>query len=310
MPDFKKETESSKTKDTSREKLFDDAYDFKSFAAQAAGRVRQVGVIESAVTYGVLKDIPNEIIHHPLETAGKIFITRAAGTALAAAAASESPLIAGAAAAVGIVGAGATIWNTYHHVAHSDKLKQSLDAVYKSASRSTFENSSKVASEIISPEAFNCYLAVGAGLRGQRLPKALQIYYDRFEQAEILQPHLPIPEVSPSGAVEMTFADGSVLHMHGKQAMFRTGIGEHIIPSNEHGFKLGISRSELGRQVIKELDGACKDLRKIDIDTRIGITKVKTYGPFGHTASYKHSKPGKDLMENDKPWSFCYQCNR
>lgn len=310
MPDFIKETESHKTKDTPREKLFSDAYDFNGLPAQVAGRVRQVGVIESAVSYGVLKDIPNEITHHPLETAGKIFITRAAGTGLAAAAASESPLVAGVAAVAGMVGAGITLWNTYQHAAHSDKLRQSLDAVYKSGSRTTFENSSKVASEIISPEAFDCYLAVAVGLRGQRLPKSLQNYYDRFEQSELLQPHLPIAKVSPSGAIEMTFADGSILHMHGKQAMFRTGIDEHIIPSNEQGFRLGISRSELGRQVIKEVDGACKDLRTIDIDRIKGITKMKTHGPFGHTYIYKHSALAKNLMEKDTHWSFCYECNR
>jgi hypothetical protein len=254
--------------------LFRDAYrGCAATVARLEARSRQTTVAAYGAIVGGIKDIPNEFVNHPWETVGKVAVAGVTGVALGAATTAESPLIANAALVAGTITCGASLWNSCTRLRNNAELKQSMNAVYKSGDLRTMTNSMQVASDVIGPEAFNYGIAT-VGLRGGvQGPKAwLDLCNDYF--ANRLRPFIPMAEITPFRAVEMRFGDGSSLHMHGHQAVFRIGGDEwNLNVFDRRGVELGVRGSYLGHQVLKGSLGP--GLFEVDINPRTGITRVK-----------------------------------
>jgi hypothetical protein len=96
----------------------------------------------------------------------------AAGVAIGAALASESPAIICAVTAASVVTTTAALWSSCVRLASSDKLRKGLAAVYKSDDPRILANSMQTASDIIGPAAANYGLTMASGLAGLYGPRA------------------------------------------------------------------------------------------------------------------------------------------
>ena len=215
--------------------------------------------------------------------AGKLAAASATGVVLGAAAAVESPIIAGAAVVAGTVTTGFALWNSYARLSKNEKLEHALNSVYKYGDSGTMRNSLKEACDAIGPEAFDYGIAMAGmpvGIHGPRTWSNLSANYF----ANKLVPYMPLGEVTAYRAIEMRLSDGSSLHMHGEEAIYRIGNAEHklsVLSSN--GVELGMRASYMGRQVLKGHTGS--NAIEIEINPLTGITKVKD----GQISKYKHS---------------------
>lgn len=292
----------------SNNSLFMDAY--KEFAAGIAhldGRTRQATVAAYGAVVGGIKDIPNEFMNHPLETAGKVAIAGVTGTALAAAAAAESPLVVSGALLGASAASALSLWDSYNRLASNEKLKHAMDAVYKSGDPSTIASSLKVASDVIGPEAFNYGLVMASMCGGGRGPKAWSNFCDRRAETMLL-PFVPMAEVTPFRATELRFSHCSSLHIHGKEAIFRIGGDEWQLNVYEpQGADLGMRGSYLGRQVFKGGLGL-NGFLKVDINPDINTTKV-VWG--NRLSGYKHSEYKHSDLQNRELRTYpvlCEEC--
>lgn len=298
MSDIRRDISSKSTADCHKS-LFADAYAGCATAvAHIEARSRQATVATYGAIVGGIRDIPNELVNHPWETAGKLAVAGITGAALGAAAAAESPIIANGAIFLGAAATGTALWGSYKKLERDKQLREAMSAVYKLGDLKTMTSSMQAAADIIGPEAFNYGLALlgmRAGVVGPGTCANLRHTY----YANKLKPFLPMPEITPFRAVEMRLADGSSLHVHGQQAVFRIGGKEYAINvSGRHGIGVGLRGSYLGRQVLRANHG--RDSLEIDINPEIGTTKVKGRFPM----EYKHS----DLVDK-KPSAFSVICD-
>lgn len=277
----------------SQSSLFMDAY--KEWAAGVGyveARARQATVLTYGAVVGGIKDAPKEIVNHPLETAGKVAIAGATGVVWGAALAVESPLIAQGAFLAGTVAYAGSLWNSYTRLANNLKLRHAVDAVYKSGEPSIMQNSLRVASDVIGPEAFN-YAIVMAGVRGGVGPKSLPTFCDNYFGNKLI-PRFPIPEAKdlPFGPVEMRFRNYSSLHMHGENGIFRIGEDEWKLNVIDRQIELGIRSSLFGRHVLSSKIGTSP--LRVDMNPRTGLISIQE---GNHLLEFKHS----DLWDKTLP---------
>jgi len=289
--------------------LLNDAYDFgKNIATDFQGRLRQVGLLEYGALAGAIEHAPNEFLHHPWETIGKLSVAGATGIALGAAMAAESPVIVGAATAVSIAGTTAALWNTYVKLSSDKKLQQSLDAVYKSGDKQTINTNKQVAAQVMGPEAFDYGLAVAASVAGMYAPKI----YEKLPLNSLtskLKPFIPVARTYSDDAVHMEFADGSTIHMHGEQAIYKTHGWEYDLKINNNGIDMEVLGSIAGRQILRarcggsSTESGARDYIKADFDPKTKNTMFS-----GEVSpSNKHAE---SLNKQSSSWisSSCQQC--
>lgn len=273
--------ETRKTETQTSQSVFTDAYkDFSETYAKLQGRSRQAALATYGAVVGTIKDAPNEFVNHPVETAGKVAIAGATGAVLSAAMAAESPVIAGAAIGGAVIGTGIAIKESFEKLWKDEKLKGAMSDVYNSGDIQTMAKSLGVATDVIGPEAFNFAIDLG-GLRGG----AKGFHHYKLNK---LSPFLPMPEITPFRAVELRFADGSVLHAHGKQAILQSPAGEAgVRVFNNRTIDLTVKKSERGREFLTGHAVNGKPFT-IDIDPRAGITKATA----DRAVQFKHSEVG------------------
>jgi hypothetical protein len=297
----------SKSKEKESPNLFNDAYNIgKNIVTDLQGKVRQVGVLEYGALVGAVKDAPNEFLHRPWETIGKLSVAGATGVALGAAMAAESPVVVTAATAASIVGTTAALWNTYVKLSSDKKLQQSLDAVYKSGDKQTVDANAKVAAEIIGPEAFNYGLAVAGGLYGSKVAENVPLNFLTGK----LRPFIPVARTYSDDAVHMTFADGSAIHVHGEQAIYQTHGWEYDLKINNNGIDMEALGSIAGRQILKgsrsgdSTKSGAENYIKVDIDPKKNSTKLS-----GEVAPSYVDAEKFDKHQSGWIWSSCKQCS-
>ncbi len=353
MPDLERESDNAAAKES--HDLFRDAYNLgKKVYADSEGRDRQFDLLEYGALLGGIKDIPNEFIHHPWETIGKLSTAGVSGVALSAALAAESPIIVSAATATSVVITAAGLWHTYVELASNKKLQQSLDAMYKSDDKHTLNTSQQVASEVIGPVAFNYGIAAVGGFAGMHGPGAYEslttavpeeitteynppnvlgpeaLKYgtevadsiaktygpEAFENMsttalkDILQHYIPMPRTYSDDPVHMIFKGGTVIHIHGDQAIEQTNGWEHDLKVTENGIHMQTLRSLAGREVIRAwrqgLEGqGTYNSEPIEIDSDPN-TRIRKITSGESSAYFHHEKAGTDPTK--MVWSSCRQC--
>jgi hypothetical protein len=272
--------------------LFADAYNFcANTIANPRGRLRQADVTTAGAALGGLKQVPKELVNHPWETVGKVATAAVAGAAFSAAAASESPVIAGGALVIGAIGMGGAALDTCISLGKNERFRRAMDAVYKSDDPATELKALQEVSDVAGPEGFDYGIAILGSVGAIDGPKAWHdIQINRLTLK--LVPPLPMPRVVPTGAVEMAFRNDCILHMHGDQAIIRLGGAEH----NLHVFSLSLTQNSrkidlkafenvLGRQVLKGRYAGSLNPFEIEINPEKGITEVRN----DQIREYKHS---------------------
>jgi len=308
MPNIEAEKNQPRNNERESSNLFQDAYNFTDhIRPDVEGRLRQLNLIGYGAVAGGIKDIPNEFVHHPWETIGKLSVVGATGVGLSAALAAESPLIVGGATAASIALTAASLWHTSVKFLGDQKLMHSLDAVYKSGDKHTRDTSQKVAADVIGPEAFDYGIGIAGGFAGMYAPKLSEKLPLNFV-TDRLKPFIPFA-ITPSGdQVHMVFADGSEIHMHGKQAIYYTDGKEYQLKVNENGIDMCALGSLAGRQVLK---GARNDSApgvdntiKVDINPTKGKTELFTVIPASSVRSEYDKKNRSDWL-----FSSCEECH-
>ena len=266
----------SKAESLQHNALVMDAYNFcADTVTHPEARSRQAFLAAYGATVGGMKNFTSDFANHPWEIIGKATVAGVGGVALGAALASESPVIAGGATVAGVVGTAAALWHTYVKLSSNEALKRSLDSVYKSGDQNTLAKGMKVASNTIGPEAVDYGIAFAGGLAGMYGSKAY--LNQRFNSiADELRPFIPLPKTNLfSEAIEMPFKDGSSLHIHGKEAIYKIGGLEQRINVGPQGIDMDILGSSVGKQVLKGWHSESTPW-EASFDPQLGITTVKS----------------------------------
>lgn len=291
----------------SHDKFVKDAYNFcTDTVTNPDARARQAFVAAYGTAVGGIKDLRNELIDHPWETIGKIAGSGASGIAIGAALASESPLIVGATGVAVVVTTTGALWNTFIRLAHNEALQKSIDLAYKSGDQRSLTESMQGAASVLGPEAANYGLALAGGLAGGFIGSKAISELGWNDLTSGLRPLIPIAYGTANGAAEMKFADGSIIHMHGGQAIYQIGGLEYVLKPNPRGINMSILGSIAGRQVIKSWhDSPHGELPKpfeANINPKLGVTKVTE---VTGTIRYDHRKIAQHLSN----WfPSCHEC--
>lgn len=136
-------------------------------------RARQTVVALNGLVIGGIKDIPNEIVHHPLETTGKVVLSAGAGIGVTALLGLGSPYIAGGTLLAGGAFLGAAAANTWNKACRDQKLSQAMTSTWKSGDVSTLQNSMKIAEERLGREGFDYGVGFAAGGAGIKFAPAV-----------------------------------------------------------------------------------------------------------------------------------------
>jgi len=312
MSDKAKESKADSVADA-HNPFFADAYNFcADTIANPTGRLRQADITIAGTALGGLKQVPNQFVNHPWETAGKLATAAVAGAAFSAAAASESPLIAGGAIGIGVIGMGAALLDTCTRLGKIGKFRHALDAVYDSDNPATELKALEEVADVAGAEGFDYGIAIAGSVGAIDGPKAWHdIRINRL--AHKLESSFQIPKALPSGAVDIKFRDGCVLHTHGDQAIIRIAGAEHNLhvytPALSQGSpKIGLKvlDNALGRLVLKGRYAGSLDRFEIDIDPDKGITTVKSKRL---NRQYKHSDLAAWKPFFQRQHTICEECN-
>lgn len=145
-------------------------YEAWDFACQSLnnlnGRSRQAEVIAHGLVVGGIKDLPNELINHSLETAAKAGTIGLLSACIGAAISAKTKWIANTAKVLGF-GLGSTaVAETTFDLASKPKLQRALSAVWQSGDAKTIAASKTVAEMEVGPIGFNWGLALSASAFG------------------------------------------------------------------------------------------------------------------------------------------------
>jgi len=144
--------------------LFLDAYNFCADSVRhPEARGRQACVATYGAVIGGIKDIPNEIRNHPIETAQKAAVGIAAGLGTAALLTTNSPWIAGGTLVGGGLLLGVALKNSWDKACNNSQLSKALSATWKSGDLATTLSSMKIAEKQLGEEGFDYGLATIAG---------------------------------------------------------------------------------------------------------------------------------------------------
>ena len=304
--------------------LFLDAYNFcKDTVNHPEARLRQAEVISLGTITGCIQEGRQEIINHPFEVAGKVAVASETGAALGAALAVESPIIAGGALGLGVIGTGSSLWHTYSNIIGNKNFQNSMDAAFKSRDQNTLDANIRTASNVLGPEAFNYAIVSAAGLGSLFRPKLattistipwvsklseyLPLSKLGFKTNETYAQYIPMPKATGGNTVEMYFKHDVTLHAHisSNSAMLRAGGVEYVVNTNKNGIDLASFVSDSGKQIIKGQSQEKLPL-EVSINPETGITKIKGYGK---TWEYQYSEKNRIKNPNAYEWLSCRRCN-
>ena len=323
MAEIEREVSTAPHQETNNS-LFLDAYNFcKDTANHPEARLCQAEVATIATVNGGIQEGCKEIVNHPLEVAGKVAVAGTVGAALGAAVVAESPVIAGGAIGVGIIGTGASLWHTYSSLASNKDFQHSMDAVFRSPDQRTVNKSIRTVSDALGPEVFNYTIGLAGGLGNLFRPKLanslsiipfatkLSQYFRPTRSApwtiESYDQFIPMPKSVGGNTVEMYFKHDVTLHAHvsANSALLRADGIEYVVNTNKHGIDLASFISKSGKQIIKGQSQEKLPL-EVSINPETGVTKVNGYGK---TWEYQFSE--KNRIENPYAyeWLSCRNCN-
>ncbi len=266
---------------------------------------------------------PINVVNHPWEVVGKAAVAGMAGAALGAAAVAESPIIAGGAIGVSVVGTGASLWHTYSSLASNKDFQHGMDAVFKSSDQSTLNKSARTASDALGPEAFNYAIGLAGGLSSLFRPKLanslstipsvakLSQYFRPSRSAFwTTEPHsqfMPMPKATGCNTAEFYFKHDVTVHTHNSanSAMLRAGGIEYVLNTDKNGVDLASFVSASGKQIIKGRSQEKLPL-EVSINPETGVTKVNGYGKIWE---YQYSAKNSTKSSNSQLWFSCRQCN-
>ena len=145
----------------------DEVLDFCSQTVQhPEARIRQTGTVLQGIVVGGIKDIPNELMNHPLETGVKVAVAGTLGVGAGAALALEIPIITGITIGAGVTMLGFGIADSFKRMADDKQLQGALHNVWKSEDFYTQMQANDTAEKVLGPEAFNWGVTLPAGLVG------------------------------------------------------------------------------------------------------------------------------------------------
>lgn len=156
------------------EKVFEDAYNFcNKTINNPAARMRQVEVAVDGFVVGGIKEIPNQLINHPVETAEKALIAGATAAAFGAVMATGSPALMGGALLAGGVLAGASLANSFNRMTNDGKLSTALNTAWNTYADEDLIRCKSVAENKLGIEAFDLGLTAafctGGGAFGGKI---------------------------------------------------------------------------------------------------------------------------------------------
>lgn len=129
-------------------------------------RLRQTGTVLQGIVVGGIKDIPNELVNHPLETCGKVVVAGTLGAAAGAAIALEIPLVTGITIGAGVTMLGVGVIDSFKRMSSDKQLQGALSSVWKDSDFYTQMQAKDTAEKVLGPEAFNWGVTLPAGLAG------------------------------------------------------------------------------------------------------------------------------------------------
>jgi hypothetical protein len=127
------------------------------------GRIRQTEIVLDGLIVGGLKEIPNQVTDHPVETAQKAFAGAALGSLLALARTIENPLVSVALGAASLGLSGAYVWNLGQRLSSNELLENSLDSVWNSGDEKTVSKAKEAVRDVLGIEAFDLGVAALSG---------------------------------------------------------------------------------------------------------------------------------------------------
>lgn len=145
----------------------DEVLEFCSQTVQhPEARLRQTGTVLQGFFVGGIKDIPNEVINHPLETCSKVVVAGGIGIAAGAALALEIPIVTGITIGTGVTMLGVGIYDSFKRMSSNSQLQGALRNVWKDEDFYAQMQANDKAEKILGPEAFNWGVTLPAGLVG------------------------------------------------------------------------------------------------------------------------------------------------
>ncbi|MBX9771788.1 MAG: hypothetical protein K2X29_10475, partial [Candidatus Obscuribacterales bacterium] len=129
-------------------------------------RIRQTGTVLQGIFVGGIKDIPNELQNHPLETCGKVIAAGALGALAGGAIALEIPILTGITIGAGVTMLGFGIDDSYKRMSSDKQLQSALRSVWNDTDYFTQMKANDTAEKVLGPEAFNWGVTLPAGLVG------------------------------------------------------------------------------------------------------------------------------------------------
>ena len=136
-------------------------------------RARQAIVALNGLVIGGIKDIPNEIVHHPIETTGKVVLAAGAGIGVTALLGLGSPYIAGGTLIAGGALLGAAVTNTWNKACSDKQMSQAMNATWNGSDMTTLQNSMRVAEERLGRDGFDYGVGFAAGAAGVKFAPAV-----------------------------------------------------------------------------------------------------------------------------------------
>jgi hypothetical protein len=136
-------------------------------------RLMQAAAVTEGAVVGGIKQIPNQIMNHPVETSGKVVLALAAGAAFTAAAAIESPVVAAGLAVGGVGALGLYAWNEGQKLGNDKNLQVALDHIWSTKSIRRAANYLPDMELSLGPEAFDFGLSTAAAGGGNFTAKII-----------------------------------------------------------------------------------------------------------------------------------------
>ncbi|MBS1953357.1 MAG: hypothetical protein JST89_04170 [Cyanobacteria bacterium SZAS-4] len=268
-------SESGSNRPANPTKVFEDAYNFYNDTINdPAARMRQVEVAVDGFVVGGLKEIPNQLVNHPVETAEKALVAGATAAAFGAVMATGSPALMGSALLAGGILTGAGLANSYSRMTNDGKLASALSHAWTNSAEDDLSRCKSVAENKLGIEAFDFALtaafctgggALGGKLMADSLAKPKWNFYPPREWTK--GPDGIRTYESPNfGGKDTLFKDGTL-----KTERFGTTTTHHANGPTVTEYPNGVKQTEFKNGAVETIHA---DGRKVTLDGRRSITEL------------------------------------
>lgn len=266
---------SSSNKAASPTKMFEDAYNFyNDTIIDPAARMRQVEVAVDGFVVGGIKEIPNQLIKHPVETAEKALVAGATAAAFGAVMATGSPALMGGALLAGGILTGTSLANSFNRITNDGKLTSALNSAWNNSTEAELNRCKSVAEKKLGIEAFDIALtaafctgggALGGKLMAESMAKPKWNFYPPREWTKGAD-GIRTYESPSFGGKDTLFKDGTL-----KTERHGTTTTHHANGPTVTEYPNGVKQTEFKNGTVETIHA---DGRKVILDRHRSITEL------------------------------------